>query len=420
MPIDSQMVVQLGSDDPEQRKAAIVALARSADAEALPLLVKIYRNDSDPALRELALKAGRHIKAQSKLPTVPPSVPEVVDSAAVTEVSPSTNLSRSLIETDSDAKWHYDRALDFHVRKDQAKAAAELGKIIRSNPDAVDDSAIRLLAGQITGLPPDEAIQTLTDKKARKQFEKAQPRVRKTSSRGRLRWLMLVIASLALAGAIVFFIASGALDRYRQADKINGYKQSLHQSDGLDYYLLVPGGDPPKKGWPVLLALHGNGGSGMDVFPLFADFAAREGVVLIAPTFGTYPYPAEQLVAPPLDKLLATVGKDYPLNPFGAVVYGFSAGGEAATLFAGLYPNRVAGVTVEAAPEIHPPPSNRGLPYNILYGENDEVRPYAAASVNRVQQLGYPLNYEVVPGAGHEITQRGLDLAMDMVRTVYP
>lgn len=419
MPIDSQMVAQLDSDDPEQRKAAIVALARAADAETLPLLVKVYRDDPDPALRELARKAGRHIKAQSQTPAVPPTVPEVSESA-VTEVSPTANRSLNILEADQDAKWHYDRALDFHVRKDDAKAAAELSKIIRSNPDAVDDSAIRLLAGQITGLPPDEAIQTLTDKKARKQFEKAQPRVRKASPRGRMRWLLLLLALVALAGAIVFFVASGALDRYRQADKINSWKQSVHNLDGLEYYLLVPGGAAPKKGWPVLLVLHGSGGNGMDVFPLFADFAAREGVVLIAPTFGDYPYPAEQLVAPPLDKLMATVGKDYPLNSFGAVLYGFSAGGEAATLFAGLYPNRVAGVTVEAAPEIYPPPSTRGLPYNILYGENDDVRPFAAASVNRVQQLGYPLNYEVVPGAGHQITQRGLDLAMDMVRTVYP
>src|SRR5437868_258851 len=121
MPIDSQMVAQLDSDDPEQRKAAIVALARSADAESLPLLVKIYRNDPDPTLRELALKAGRHIKAQSKPPAAPPTIPEVLASTAVTEVSPPANPSRSLIETDSNAKWLYDRALDFHVRKDQAK-----------------------------------------------------------------------------------------------------------------------------------------------------------------------------------------------------------------------------------------------------------------------------------------------------------
>ncbi|MEO8609486.1 MAG: hypothetical protein ABI690_16460 [Chloroflexota bacterium] len=414
MPIDSQVVAQLDSDDPEQRKAGIVALARSADAEALPLLVKLYRTDPDPALRELARKAGRRIKTQTQPPLTPPSIPEV------TEVLPPASLSQNVLETNKDAKWHYDRALDFHVRKDQAKAAAELSKLIRSNPNAVHDSAVRLLAGDITGLAPDDAIQTLTDKSARKKFEKAQPRVRKAGSRGGLRWLLLGLALVALAGAIIFFVTSGALDRYRQADKINSWKQSVRHMDGIDYYLLVPGGDAPKKGWPVLLALHGYGGSGMDVFPLFADFAAREGVVLIAPTFGQYPGPGEQSVAPPLDKLIGEVGKNYPLNPFGAVVYGFSAGGEAATLFAGLYPNRVAGVTVEAAPEIYPPPSSRGLPYNILYGENDDVRPYAAPSVNRIQQLGYPLNYEVVPGAGHEITQRGIDLAMDMVRTVYP
>src|SRR6185436_4124175 len=114
MPIDSQVVTQLESDDPEQRKAAIVALARAADAEALPLLVKRYRTDPDPALRELARKAGLHIKAQSQPPAAPPPmVPEVPPGAAVTEISPTTSVSRNVLESDHNAKWHYDRALDF-------------------------------------------------------------------------------------------------------------------------------------------------------------------------------------------------------------------------------------------------------------------------------------------------------------------
>src|SRR5947209_3519053 len=55
-------VQQLDSPDPAVRRNAIIALGKSADGRALNVLAKVYRTDPDPALRELALKAGQHIK----------------------------------------------------------------------------------------------------------------------------------------------------------------------------------------------------------------------------------------------------------------------------------------------------------------------------------------------------------------------
>ncbi len=53
---------QLKSKDPAIRREAIIKLGKSLDERALPLLAGVYRGDPDPQLRELALKAGKHIR----------------------------------------------------------------------------------------------------------------------------------------------------------------------------------------------------------------------------------------------------------------------------------------------------------------------------------------------------------------------
>jgi len=85
-----QLSEQLKSSEATQRRQAIVGLGKLADQRALPLLANIFRSDPDPALRELAKKAGQHIKKQSTTstaagaasPSTPPSQP------AATPVAP--------------------------------------------------------------------------------------------------------------------------------------------------------------------------------------------------------------------------------------------------------------------------------------------------------------------------------------------
>jgi pimeloyl-ACP methyl ester carboxylesterase len=200
---------------------------------------------------------------------------------------------------------------------------------------------------------------------------------------------------------------------------LEGWKKDVHRVGNTSYYVVVPPGKRPAKGWPTLVALHGYGGNGEFALVAFGDFAVREGVLLIAPTFGDYRYPYDRYTLPVLNDIIQQVNRDYGLDPFGAVFYGFSAGGQISTFYAGLYPQWVAGVTAEAAPEIHPPPTSRGLPYNILYGENDSERYVAADSVNRLIGRGYPVRYEIVPGVGHDMTPLGFALAKEMVRTTF-
>ncbi len=57
-----QYIQQLASEDPVNRRQAILALGRAGDARSLGALEQIYRHDPDPVIRELALRAGRRIR----------------------------------------------------------------------------------------------------------------------------------------------------------------------------------------------------------------------------------------------------------------------------------------------------------------------------------------------------------------------
>jgi tetratricopeptide (TPR) repeat protein len=77
----NKYIEALDSDNPQTRRAAIVALGKSGDSRALPYLAKIHQQDPDPELRELALKAGRYLK---RLTT---QIPDS-DKAKVTQETP--------------------------------------------------------------------------------------------------------------------------------------------------------------------------------------------------------------------------------------------------------------------------------------------------------------------------------------------
>jgi hypothetical protein len=62
--MDQQLLTQLQSTDPAERREAILALARSGDSRALKILKHVYENDSNLALRELAKKAAQHLWRQ--------------------------------------------------------------------------------------------------------------------------------------------------------------------------------------------------------------------------------------------------------------------------------------------------------------------------------------------------------------------
>ena len=77
-----QYVALVQSADPAKRREAIIGFGKLGDSRAMKYLAQVYKTDADPALRDLAAKAGRHIQkvqqggqaaAQPVAPSAPPT-----------------------------------------------------------------------------------------------------------------------------------------------------------------------------------------------------------------------------------------------------------------------------------------------------------------------------------------------------------
>lgn len=90
-----QWLTQLQHNDPAKRREAVLALGKLADARALPHLAQLYMTESDPTVRELVAKVGKHIQQRAderkrrtdELPHVPPFAPD--DSLLTTPSHPA-------------------------------------------------------------------------------------------------------------------------------------------------------------------------------------------------------------------------------------------------------------------------------------------------------------------------------------------
>ncbi len=193
-------IAQLRSDDPEQRRQAIIALGKARDRRALQALAHVYRHDPVPELRDLAYKAGRYITQQTQPQTVQPPQPLPAETYALdirsepdtsrqadddamaggwqdpsrlpAEVSYGTGLSTAVAVSKQDverATSYYNRALDLMMKHDPVKAAQELLRALELNPNLAYDLPTRNLAAGILHVQPEEAIAVLRDP-ARRQL----------------------------------------------------------------------------------------------------------------------------------------------------------------------------------------------------------------------------------------------------------
>lgn len=223
-----QFVQQLQSPDPQQRRQAIIALGKSKDPAALKHLAQIFRNDPEPELRDLAKRAGQHIRQAVNavdpmrpplsVPSAPPpptapaeSHPSVIhligepeDEPPMDAITHSYPLEPLYTETEEEpprestyvppvqgrdyevtrenrerAKSYVEEALSMNMRGDNAKAMKMLAQALTFNPNLINDGYYMSLAATITGLEGDGAIQMIVDSNQRASFVKTQQQRKK-------------------------------------------------------------------------------------------------------------------------------------------------------------------------------------------------------------------------------------------------
>ncbi|NDJ79219.1 MAG: HEAT repeat domain-containing protein, partial [Chloroflexi bacterium] len=142
----TDLIQQLRSSDPAQRRAAIIALANTKNPAATNHLTAIQHNDPDPELRELALKAETYIHQHTALGKT--------DSPA-TDARPGGKVGQMLdaVQANLDNNNH-------------TEARKLLNKLLWLKPSLSDDPNVIQMAVVLTGYPVDEAVAALADPEA--------------------------------------------------------------------------------------------------------------------------------------------------------------------------------------------------------------------------------------------------------------
>ena len=101
---------------------------------------------------------------------------------------------------------------------------------------------------------------------------------------------------------------------------------------------------------------------------------------------------------------------------------GFSAGAEFAQAYAFDNPKSVSAVAVLSSGNyIEPPPAARGIPFLAVIGDQDDPvgLENARSFTDSLKQAKFTVELVILPGVGHRITPRALELAIALFQRVY-
>jgi len=146
----------LDSSNPQDRKRAIKLMAQSADSAALPYLAALYKTDSDPEIRDLAVQAGRYIRKQQeevKWQGKPPK-----------EGTPAEEPKEEVRVSEGDRRRSQeliDRAMQRDIANDKRGAFELAQKAVKINPNIVNEAYYGGIISDITGQRGEDALEVL-------------------------------------------------------------------------------------------------------------------------------------------------------------------------------------------------------------------------------------------------------------------
>ncbi len=174
---------QLKDKDASRRKAAIKALARAKDRNALTQLARMSGDDRDAEVRELALKAGQYILHE----TGGIEAHKEANKSEEAEGPPPIALDKKghpvripVSKEDAErAQRLVESAMNATQNNDVVRAMRALSKALTLNANLRIDSYFSSLAEQATGLEGNEAIEKLYSKDAQTEAEEAATQARR-------------------------------------------------------------------------------------------------------------------------------------------------------------------------------------------------------------------------------------------------
>ncbi|MDX1601178.1 MAG: hypothetical protein R3191_06660 [Anaerolineales bacterium] len=425
---------KLRSDEAKLRREGLEELIRSDHPRRRDVLEHVGRTDPDPSLRKLAQAALERLPGagsawdvgaapranQAASARSSPETATDQESAGPTVQSPESPPPSPAEDTPewTEARAALNRAISLYSANKRAQAGEALRRALRMYPWLAREAAARNLAAELSGRSDQGALRAFIS--GREVPLAATDASNKEAAPGLdlggwFRLGLLGAALALLAGVSIWFVRTGYAARYAQLLRLASYAGDRQVFSGTEYYLVVPPGEPPQGGWPMVVALHGYGGSGRDMLSLAQTFTER-GVVFLAPTFGEYrPNPGIGPIRE-MHGILEQASESTPIRSGGVVFYGFSQGGTFAFRFSAFHPEWVSAVVADGAPELDPlPPPSHSMPYYLAWGENDGLQDFLLPIVFELQRRNYNVSAVIVEGAGHEVTEYSIHQVLGLL-----
>jgi hypothetical protein len=259
--MDNQIKFLLGSIRPRDRKKAIEMLIKVGDEEALRALASLYKTETDPEIKELAIKAGKEIKRT----TSTQEVSKILDKRTTQDRERSTQevskvpekrttQERSILKTQSMRSLSSSTSQEIVRQEDEFKAVFvspgrqaqaqellesarklsadgsriraldSLVKAFKANPNYRMDSDALNLAANITGYSKADFLEALEDearlrslvKDVQTQKEKKKNKAKSVSDTGEPDWRSIGIDLAIYYGVlatvfIIFLLMASAI-----------------------------------------------------------------------------------------------------------------------------------------------------------------------------------------------------------------
>ncbi|MGB3408466.1 MAG: dienelactone hydrolase family protein [Jannaschia sp.] len=184
---------------------------------------------------------------------------------------------------------------------------------------------------------------------------------------------------------------------------------------GVVWWAAGPVEGPPR---PVVILLHGAGRDGHSMVDMWHEVAMAEGVILVAPDFGSLPDSSVGLYDPraalaALDQA-ATL---YPVDDARVVLFGHSRGGIAAQLWANRVdgPWRAVAVHAGTLPANLVAPVTSGKPVRHYLGTMDQTFSFEEGreSAAAMADAGHPFELVALSGHTHWFYEQGEAISAD-------
>lgn len=243
-----------------------------------------------------------------------------------------------------------------------------------------------------------------------KEIMKEEVQAPQTRSNLRLLWVIMGLI-------VIFLLVLGFFAIYNLPADPAKYLYS----QPYEYYLYVPKAYTAERSWPAFVGIHGSSGTGLHCWAWWQSFADKEGFILICPTLteagaGWNQSEGEQKV----NAIITQVRSEYNLEER-LFLAGFSAGAQLVQGYTFRNPESVRGVAVLSPGYAFSSTMNaRDIPFLVVTGDQESPRRLEVSKkiVSLLEQNDFEVEYHLLAGVGHTVTDEAIKLTIDFFRKV--